>query len=417
MDQQNFKFCLILNCCDPLFSCRIWTYCVWHPTFRELTHFLTLTVKTEKCELYCLAFHSARDSILSRELQIRIWTESRWMNSWRWTLLIVMYSKYILFNINMLSKYYCLLFCVRNLYVLSLQRNEIPVSGLIHTDKYQIEKFDNGHFRINFIPHSGRLIESRKAVFQDVIVNGDVKHAYIRRGQYRPSDDPNRKEVSDNVDLLNNTAKNILFRMYWLLAPSTSRPESTSFDSKAHSKSFCEQPCLNDGICQAVNDSGGKCVCLSGYRGKYCQYQDQCSSSPGCGPHEECVQDGETFRCRCRSGFVKKLNRCVGKLSPPLVPRGSILDIQTSVSLWQIINNCLLCFFLKKTAKEGCQNVACKNGGKCIPFVLKTHNLEKSFCRCKLGFRGKFCEEGMYSHYLAHKQANFPDFHYWPNLF
>ena len=69
----------------------------------------------------------------------------------------------------------------------------------------------------------------------------------------------------------------------------------------------------------------------------------------------------------------------------------------------------LACFSFQAGGK--CREVTCQNGGTCLPLLLSTkHDNPKEFsCDCKLGFRGKFCEEGI----LLKKNIIFLKFCFW----
>ncbi|XP_011636889.1 uncharacterized protein LOC105427048 [Pogonomyrmex barbatus] len=63
-------------------------------------------------------------------------------------------------------------------------------------------------------------------------------------------------------------------------------------------KPTCITSCLNGGICT----SPGKCTCLKGYTGNYCQIDiDECVREKPCG--QLCTNLPGSYRCHCRPGF------------------------------------------------------------------------------------------------------------------
>ncbi|KAG8135733.1 hypothetical protein E2320_008725 [Naja naja] len=109
-------------------------------------------------------------------------------------------------------------------------------------------------------------------------------------------------------------------------------------------------PCQNRGSCQRDPLGSYRCVCPSGYKGKYCDLSvDGCSDRPcenggTCLPQEG---DGASFKCACVDGF-----------------EGPRCNLKT--------NSC---------------NSSCKNGGTCI------NGSTNHTCLCLPFYTGTYCEQ------------------------
>ncbi|KAJ8672879.1 hypothetical protein QAD02_004140, partial [Eretmocerus hayati] len=69
-------------------------------------------------------------------------------------------------------------------------------------------------------------------------------------------------------------------------------------------KPVCPQPCQNGGTCS----SPGKCSCLKGFTGDYCQIDvDECASQKPC--DQICKNLPGTYQCQCRNGYELQADR------------------------------------------------------------------------------------------------------------
>uniref|UniRef100_A0A6Q2X482 Notch receptor 2 n=1 Tax=Esox lucius TaxID=8010 RepID=A0A6Q2X482_ESOLU len=114
--------------------------------------------------------------------------------------------------------------------------------------------------------------------------------------------------------------------------------------------------CLNNGTC--VDDINTfSCRCRPGFNGTFCQYeQNECDSQP-CKNGGTCT-DETTWSCRCLDGWT-----------------GLYCDVPD-----------MSCRDYAARKGIGVENV-CKNSGRCVN-VGKAHQ-----CQCQLGYTGSYCEE------------------------
>lgn len=139
-----------------------------------------------------------------------------------------------------------------------------------------------------------------------------------------------------------------------------------------------------DGRCiDEVN--GFKCVCESGFSGKYCETNvDDCTHKP-CKNNGVCIDKINDFECRCVAGFV-------GDFCQTNVDDCEMRPCANGGSCKDLVND------FKCTCRPGftgrfcdidineCASNPCRNGATCRESVDNYH------CACLPGFTGKNCQ-------------------------
>nr|XP_039253790.1 uncharacterized protein LOC120330882 isoform X1 [Styela clava] len=144
-------------------------------------------------------------------------------------------------------------------------------------------------------------------------------------------------------------------------------------------------PCVNNGACEEVDDSY-ICRCRRGFRGKHCEFTDQCALGI-CENGADCeLLETGRYRCQCKNGFSginceqPAKNHCQ---SYPCRNNGSCIN--TSVGY---ICNCLGGFKGRQCEDfDACFSNPCLNNGLCTTFSERGYT-----CRCRSKFYGTNCE-------------------------
>jgi len=123
--------------------------------------------------------------------------------------------------------------------------------------------------------------------------------------------------------------------------------------------SLCyRNPCKNGGFCWE-DRWDIQCECPLGFEGRYCEEEyvvDGCSSYP-CRNDATCIPIGTSdFHCKCHPGYEG--NNCGTQI----------------VVAWD------------------CSTNPCQNGGECSTKTPSGWN-RLAYCKCRSGFRGKYCEQ------------------------
>ena len=137
----------------------------------------------------------------------------------------------------------------------------------------------------------------------------------------------------------------------------------------------------------AQNFQGSDCTqCVSGFTGPNCADVDNCVEI-NCSEHGQCVDEVDSFRCNCSTGFTGMLceiniDDC---LSNPCGERGQCVD---GVNTFDCVCDPGFTGEVCQTNIYDCVGVNCSGNGECMDGV-------NSFtCQCSPGFSGPLCAEG-----------------------
>ncbi|XP_043472287.1 sushi, von Willebrand factor type A, EGF and pentraxin domain-containing protein 1-like isoform X2 [Leptopilina heterotoma] len=153
-------------------------------------------------------------------------------------------------------------------------------------------------------------------------------------------------------------------------------------------------PCLQNGSCILQNqtkiDYEYVCKCKTGYAGKNCQfYIDECAQNP-CKNGGTCKSSDLDFHCDCRHGFEE--------------PRANPKSYRCECPDGYTGKDCL-------TRINYCNQMPCKNGGKCISTPLNYT------CQCPQIFTGPNCENELSLNYVMQfTKSGTTDYVKWTNL-
>lgn len=147
-------------------------------------------------------------------------------------------------------------------------------------------------------------------------------------------------------------------------------------------------PCRNEGTCRTLFDGSYSCDCRSGYIGMNCEIFAPCESRP-CRNGGTCFVDGQTFRCRCLSGFTGSLCETTtnqGPCNPNPCQNGG----QCFVDSGSNTARCS-CVDRRWTGSTCTQNICSVSNpcvrGTCVPQV----NTDPT-CDCPSGYTGDRCQ-------------------------
>ena len=149
--------------------------------------------------------------------------------------------------------------------------------------------------------------------------------------------------------------------------------------SQRENKQTCtSELCFNQGTClvDRLSPLGFRCACMPYFTGDTCLVRfNPCDLRP-C-PHDYvCLTNGYTYKCECTNGTA--CNKTAA-----------------SASSQQLISDVIIPYLLKTRNKifrthgefmSACSHSPCQNGGLCE--LVES----KAFCKCPVGFEGRFCE-------------------------
>ncbi|KAJ8679887.1 hypothetical protein QAD02_015674 [Eretmocerus hayati] len=139
-----------------------------------------------------------------------------------------------------------------------------------------------------------------------------------------------------------------------------------------------------------ANASGYECICIQGVMGKNCETNiNECESNPCI--EGVCMDRVGGYVCDCDEGFEGdhcqiEIDEC--SRYSPCQNNGSCIDRRADYDC-----ECKGNFGGKNCSVEliGCNVDPCKNGGKCVPYVIDEID-HKFNCNCRTGFHGEICD-------------------------
>nr|CAH7753365.1 unnamed protein product [Callosobruchus chinensis] len=159
----------------------------------------------------------------------------------------------------------------------------------------------------------------------------------------------------------------------------------------------CNRTCLNGGKCVQDDSGSPMCICLPGFTGKVCENKIKHCKSGLCSNNSECIEEYDTFKCQCLSGFIGR--RC--NLLPcdfrPCSEEKRCINLMGNSS---VANN-YRCLCPEGYTGEDCNQLVdacesspCLNGGICINYV---HYYK---CNCPGLYTGPHCEHKKRTNYV-----------------
>ena len=168
-------------------------------------------------------------------------------------------------------------------------------------------------------------------------------------------------------------------------------------------KNLCDHGsfCVNDGVCMVDRSDGEICDCGSDFSGLHCEFKrdtvDEDTTGEGIEVDEGVLSSIANCRFPCENGGT-----CVKDKSD--VKEGGLESIEdghhcqclqgwSGLSCTVPVEECVF-----QTDDGTSEDIACFNGGKCLPSIDDLETYEQLYCDCKHAmaeghrFGGKFCE-------------------------
>ncbi|KRY18790.1 Neurogenic locus Notch protein [Trichinella patagoniensis] len=145
-------------------------------------------------------------------------------------------------------------------------------------------------------------------------------------------------------------------------------------------------PCENGGYCIPLGDANFKCICKSGFTGRFCE-QDVDECKLGICRHGECTNLIGSYSCKCDRAFTgKNCDQAFVPCSPSLCQNNGHCF---PTGNFDYICRCPAGFTGKNCEIniDDCGEHLCQNGGRCVDGVMSYT------CDCPSNYKGRYCTE------------------------